>query len=188
MKNIYTQGWELCLETQFLHQNRFRRRAYICSPLRSECESEVLLNIRAARAYMYYAAVRLGCLSRAPHAYLPMLLCDADRTERGIALEFGLNLLGRSDIVLVCGDRISEGMAGEIVRAAVSGLEIQVFHDKLHPVVRKIVEESGGDLQRVVFRQEHPLLSLSAAEICAWAYARADMLVNEGVTGDALSI
>lgn len=188
MKNIYSQGWELCLEAQFLQGNRFRRSAYICSPLRAECESGILLNMRAARAYMFYATARLGCIARAPHAYLPMLLCDAEKNERELALKFGLDLLGISDIMLVCGDCISEGMKGEIVRAAMSTHEIHVFHDKVYPAVRKIVEESGGNLQSVAFRREHPMLSLSAAEICALAYARADRSVNEGVARDALSI
>ena len=180
MKNIYSQGWELCLEAQFLQENRFRKRAYICSPLRSECTNGALLNMRAARAYMFYAAVRLGFLARAPHAYLPMLLCDANKNERRLALEFGLELLGISDVMLVCGNRISEGMAGEIARSAALGLEIHVFHERLYPAVRHIVEDQGGDTQKVFFRRGHPLLALSAAEICAWAYATADRLAREG--------
>ena len=118
MKNIYSQGWELCLEAQFLNENKYRRRAYICSPLRAEQNREIMLNMRAARAYMFYAAVRLGFLARAPHAYLPMLLCDANKNERRLALEFGLELLGISDVMLVCGDHISEGMAGEMLYRA----------------------------------------------------------------------
>ena len=169
MKNIYSQGWELCLEAQFLNENKYRRRAYICSPLRAEQNSEIMLNMRAARAYMFYAAVRLGFLARAPHAYLPMLLCDANKNERRLALEFGLELL-----------HISEGMASEIVRAARAGLEIQVFHDKVYPDVVRIVRESGGDGQRVLLRREHSLLSLSSAGICMWAYAPADRLAREG--------
>ncbi len=180
MKNIYSQGWELCLEAQFLNENKYRRRAYICSPLRAEQNNEIMLNIRAARAYMFYVAVKLGFLARAPHAYLPMLLCDANKNERRLALEFGLELLGISDVMLVCGDHISEGMAGEIVRAARAGLEIQVFHDKVYPDVVRIVRESGGDGRRVLLRREHSLLSLSSAGICMWAYAPANRLAREG--------
>lgn len=180
MKNIYSQGWELCLEAQFLQENRCRKRAYICSPLRSACTSEVLLNMRAARAYMFYAAVQLGYLTRAPHACLPMLLCDMDLGERKLALSFGLALLECSDVMLVCGDRISEGMAGEIARAAALGLEIHVFHGVVYPAVKHIVEEQGGDTRKVFFNRGHSLLSLPAAEICAWAYAPADRLASEG--------
>lgn len=180
MKNIYSQGWELCLEAQFLQENRCRKRAYICSPLRSACASEVLLNMRAARAYMFYAAVQLGYLTRAPHACLPMLLCDMNPGERKLALSFGLALLECSDVMLVCGDRISEGMAGEIARAAVLGLEIHVFYDGIYSSVKRIVRERGGDTGNVLFKRGHPLLSLPAAEICMWAYASADKLANEG--------
>ena len=180
MKNIYGQEWELRLETQFLQENEFRRRAYICSPLKSKSLDEVLLNMRAARAYMFYAAVRFGCLARAPHAYLPMLLCDANAEERKLALSFGLELLGCSDTMLVCGDRISDGMAGEIAKAAAAGLEIQVFHGGVYSAVRHIVQKSGGDMQKVSYRRGHSLLALPAAGICAWAYACADRLASEG--------
>lgn len=45
--------------------------------------------------------------ARAPHAFLPMLLCDGVPSERAIALKFGIELLERSDVLLVCGNRIS---------------------------------------------------------------------------------
>ena len=41
MKNIYTENWEKELEEQFLKIDRFRKRAYICSPLSAETADEV---------------------------------------------------------------------------------------------------------------------------------------------------
>ena len=46
----------------------------------------MLRNMHSARAYMYYAMEKMGYAARAPHAYLPMLLCDRVPSERAIAL------------------------------------------------------------------------------------------------------
>ncbi len=45
------------------------------------------------KEYMHYAAKEMGLAARAPHAYLPMLLCDRIPNERALALQFGLRLL-----------------------------------------------------------------------------------------------
>ena len=74
--------------------------------------------MRTARAYMFYALKKMGMCARAPHAFLPMLLCDKVPSERAIALKFGIELLERSDVLLVCGNRISNGMKSEIANAA----------------------------------------------------------------------
>ena len=110
----YHESWERELDRQFLKNDRYRKRAYICSPLSGSTAEEELSNIWRARAYMLYARTMLGYLARAPHAYLPMLLCDHVAAERALALQFGLQLLEQSEVLLICGDRISRGMKGEI--------------------------------------------------------------------------
>ena len=114
--NIFTDNWESRLESQFLKNNRCCKKVYICSPLSAETDEEMLSNMRNARAYMYYAMIVMGYAARAPHAYLPLLLCDEIPAERAIALRFGLEILEQSDIMLVCGNRLSNGMRGEIVK------------------------------------------------------------------------
>lgn len=52
----------------------------------------------------------------APHAYLPMILCDNIPSDRALALQFGPELLKDSDILLICGNRISR-MRGEVAHA-----------------------------------------------------------------------
>lgn len=59
----------------------------------------------------------MGMNASAPHAYLPMILCDNIPSDRALALQFGLELLKGSDILLICGNRISSGMRGEIAHA-----------------------------------------------------------------------
>ena len=94
---------------QFLKNDRCKKRAYICSPLSAVTDEEMVENIKIARAYMYYAMKKMGMNASAPHAYLPMLLCDKVPADRSIALQFGLELLEESDVLLICGNRISSG-------------------------------------------------------------------------------
>ena len=70
MNTIFTENWEQRLETQFLKNDRCRKRAYICSPLSAEAEEDFLRNMHAARAYMYYASEKMGM-----YAGHRMLIC-----------------------------------------------------------------------------------------------------------------
>ena len=139
-------GFDQKLERQFLKPNRHLKKVYVCSPY-SDPDPEVQLdNMRRARLYMLYANEHMGYLARAPHAYLPMLVCDGIPTERAMALRFGLELLERSDLLLVCGTTLSKGMKGEITHAAKLGIPIQVFlcggAEAGYP--DRCIEEAGG--------------------------------------------
>ena len=126
-------GFDQKLEQQFLKPNRHQKKAYVCSPY-SNPDLEVQLdNMSRARLYMLYANEHMGYLARAPHAYLPMLVCDGIPTERAMALRFGLELLERSDLLLVCGTTLSKGMKGEITHAAKLGIPIIWYHTDAHP-------------------------------------------------------
>lgn len=60
----YHESWERELDRQFLKNDRYRKRAYICSPLSGSTAEEELSNIWRARAYMLYARTMLGYGSR----------------------------------------------------------------------------------------------------------------------------
>ena len=145
MNNIFADNWALDLEKQFLRDNRCRRRAYICSPLSAETEDGLIQNMHNARAYMYYAATQMNLYARAPHAYLPMILCDHIPSERSLALWFGLRLLEESHIILVCGNRLSHGMRGEISHAISLNMPIITFDEGIYHEVQKIVTQQGGN-------------------------------------------
>ena len=70
-----------------------------------------------------------GCRAVATHAYLPLLLDDNDPAERELALEFGIKLLATCDALIVCGARITSGMAGEIKKAMELGIPILFLED-----------------------------------------------------------
>lgn len=115
MDNIYHQYWQQELMYQLASADRCRKRAYVCSPFRADTREQCEKNLRTARAYMFYANKKMNMNAAAPHAYMPLLLCDEIPAERAIALRFGLEILEQSDVMLVCGNRLSNGMRGEIV-------------------------------------------------------------------------
>lgn len=165
--NIFPINWEQFLDSTFLHRNPCRRRAYICSPLSDASEEGMLANIKAAKAYMFYSNTRLKMVARAPHAYLPFLLCDDIPAERAIALQFGLKLLEQSDVLLVCGNRISKGMEGEIAKAAALKIPIQVFDAEAYVQVKKIVTRNGADKKLVELKCNDWPMGSSQPTSCA---------------------
>lgn len=160
MDTIFTENWEQRLEAQFLKNDRCRRRAYVCSPLSAEDDAGFLRNMHAARAYMYYASEKMGMYARAPHAYLPMLLCDRLPSERALALEFGLSLLEGSEVILICGNRLSSGMKGEIAHAALCQMPMAVFDEGLYHEVQKEVTGYGGNKRCVQLDRENAVMGL----------------------------
>lgn len=150
---------EQFLAYQFMDQDDQRKRAYICSPLSAKTDEEFVKNMHRAREYMHYAAKEMGLAARAPHAYLPMLLCDRIPNERALALQFGLRLLEESDILLVCGDRISLGMQGEILHAISIKLPIITFSHLMYLKVCEYMKKENGDLELVGIDENHPFMT-----------------------------
>lgn len=150
---------EQFLAHQFVCRHDMRGRVYICSPLSAKSETESVENMYRARAYMYYADKEMGKLARAPHAYLPMLLCDRVPDERALALQFGLRLLEESDILMVCGDRISMGMKGEILHAISIKIRILTFSKPMYKKVCEYVKKENGDMEMVDLDENHPFMA-----------------------------
>lgn len=160
MENIYYEGWEQELVYQFLPNDRCRKRAYVCSPLSADTEEGIVQNMQAARAYMFYAMKKMGMNASAPHAYLPMILCDNIPSDRALALRFGLELLKGSDVLLVCGNWISSGMRGEIAHAARLKMPVVTFDESIYLEVQKELTKRGCDKRNVRLDREHSLMGL----------------------------
>ncbi len=139
MKNIFDGCWETECEELFQSHAADKVRAYICSPLRADSVKETRANMQRAKAYMLYAHEATGIYAYAPHAYLPVLISDENPSQRKLALQFGKTMLTFSDAVYVCGERISEGMKGEIIYAAKLGKKIIVFNAKVFAEARYIL-------------------------------------------------
>ena len=162
MENIYYEGWEQELVYQFLPNNRCRKRAYICSPLSADTNEGIAQNMQAARAYMFYAMKKMGMNASAPHAYLPMLLCDNVPSDRALALQFGLELLKGSDILLICGTQISNGMHGEIAHAIRLKMPMIAFDEEVYLEVQKELTKRGCDKRKVRLDRENFLMGFSS--------------------------
>lgn len=149
MENIYHQYWQQEQMYQIISPDRCRKRAYVCSPFSADTREQTEQNMRVARAYMFYANKKMNMNAGAPHAYLPLLLCDEIPSERALALRFGLELLEQSDVMLVCGNRLSNGMRGEIAKATMLRTPIIVFDEKLYLEVQKLVTQNNGNKKSV---------------------------------------
>ena len=168
MHNIFElccEGYDKLLERQFQKPDRTKKKVYICSPFSDPDPDKQRDNMRRARLYMLYANEHMGYLARAPHAYLPMLVCDRIPAERVMALRFGLELLEMSDMLLVCGTELSKGMKGEISHAVKLGIPIMTFDDDLYIQVRKLVTKTGASKHLVSMDRNHTVLGLGQALI-----------------------
>ena len=168
MHNIFElccEGYDKLLERQFQKPDCTRKKVYVCSPFSDPDADKQQENMRRARLYMLYANEHMGYLARAPHAYLPMLVCDKIPAERAMALRFGLELLEQSDMLLVCGTELSKGMKGEITHAAKLGIPIKVFDDELYVQTRKVVTKAGATKHLVTLDRNHAVLGLGQALI-----------------------
>ncbi len=93
---------------------------YVCSPLRGNVER----NIYKAIGYSKYI-YRHGGIPLAPHVIFTTFLDDNDPRDRAAGMEMGLELLAICDELWAFGDKVSEGMAGEIAAAEELGLRVK---------------------------------------------------------------
>ncbi len=93
---------------------------YVCSPLRGDVER----NIYKAIGYSKYI-YRHGGIPLAPHVIFTTFLDDNDPRDRAAGMEMGLELLAICDELWAFGDKVSEGMAGEIAAAEELGLRVK---------------------------------------------------------------
>lgn len=107
--------------------------AYICSPLSSPSQKEILHNMEMARFYMERMTELYHCRSMASHAYLPLMLDDTVPREREAALRIGKELMSLCDILIICGRLISSGMAGEIQTAFFRGMGVYWYDGPAKP-------------------------------------------------------
>lgn len=99
---------------------------YVCSPLRGDIEGNL------KRAYEYGQFVyRQGCVPVIPHLRLAKVLDDNKPEDRKKGIEIGLRHLELCDEIWVFGERISEGMAGEIEKAKALGKPIRYFTETM---------------------------------------------------------
>ena len=105
---------------------------YICSRYKGT-NNEVVKNIQLARIYSRMAWEK-GFFPIAPHLYLPQILADDSKTERGAALKLGLKALEKCSQLWVFGRNFSKGMKAEIERAQELKKPIKYFDEYGEPL------------------------------------------------------
>ena len=98
----------------------FRPVVYICSPYRGDEET----NTENAKKYCSMA-VKRNAIPFAPHLLYPMFM--SEESERDLSLYMGLVMLDKCAEVWVFGERITEGMRGEIERAEMRKKKVRYF-------------------------------------------------------------
>lgn len=96
------------------------KKIYVCSPYAGPTEEAIVKNTDfAKKACRYVLGVNETepLMPIAPHLLFPQFMDDSVPKERGIALNFGLNLIMACEEMWVFGDTMSEGMAAEIAFA-----------------------------------------------------------------------
>ncbi|MGF7142404.1 hypothetical protein HNQ56_000822 [Anaerotaenia torta] len=110
-------------------RSNYRPLVYICSPYAGNEE----WNTMKAREYSRFA-VNNRTIPIAPHLLFPQFMDEA--TERELAMFMNMVVLGRCAELWVFGDRISEGMAAEILRAKWKRMRIRYFTEDYKEVTR----------------------------------------------------
>ena len=134
-------------------------RVYICSPLGADTEAEIFCNMRAAGGYAGYVIKKMQYFATAVHAYLPFFYNDKIPKQREEAMNMGMQVLKDSQILMVCGNRISKGMKEEIKYAIKNHKEIVVFNQNVFDDVVKLVSESGEREFNIQYNPDHPTLA-----------------------------
>ena len=116
------------------------KKAYICSPLSAPDTKGVSHNMDMARFYMERMQVLYHCRTFASHVYIHLMLDDSIPEERETALRIGMELMELCDILIICGRRVSSGMAGEIKEAFAKGMEVYWYDSEEKPFELRTIE------------------------------------------------
>lgn len=126
---------------------------YICSPLSAPTEQGIRKNMEKAAYYAGLISGVTGCRAIAPHSFLPEYLDDNIPEEREAALAFGLSILKLSKAVIVCGNRISSGMRGEIKMAGELNIPAYALIESASGItLAKIMQEARTNEMQVCKR------------------------------------
>lgn len=106
---------------------------YVASPLSAPTKEGIVENAKKALGYMdkVYNCERFGRafegkvrVPYAPHAFITEFLDDTIPEQRALAIEFCNRMLSHTNVLVWCGDEITDGMQNEIDAARNAGKPI----------------------------------------------------------------
>lgn len=98
--------------------NLRNKRVYLSAPLRASSEAAKENSILKVKEYDQILNNTFQCEVIAPHLLFYGMYDDNIPTEREKMLEEGLKLLRTCDAMVICSDRITDGMLREMIEAA----------------------------------------------------------------------
>lgn len=100
---------------------------YVASPLNAPTKKEIKKNMAKARKYEAVLNLLSGSRNRAIQGYVPALLDDNIPEEREMGLNMGLELLDKSDAIILCGNKLTNGMYTELKKSITKNKKIFVL-------------------------------------------------------------
>jgi hypothetical protein len=101
------------------------KKIYVCSPLKGD----IMNNVRKAQLYSKFVA-SLGHIPYTPHIYFTIFFDDTKEEERCTCMKLALEWLVQCDELWFFGDKITEGMKGEIDLAKKLGIETKAINSE----------------------------------------------------------
>lgn len=117
------------------------KKIYVCSPFSGDIKN----NVEKAKEYCEYVVKGCGAIPIAPHIYFTQFLDDTIPEEREFGTVAGLELLSECDELWYFGDKISKGMAAEIIAAKEQGIEVRYISDS--EMINMLNQKGGMELE-----------------------------------------
>lgn len=106
---------------------KYYKLGYVASPLNAPTKAGINHNMKMARRYEAVLNMITKSRNRAVQGYMPIILDDNIPSERNLALEMGQKMLVQSDAIILCGTRLSQGMAAELKTAIENDIVVFVL-------------------------------------------------------------
>jgi hypothetical protein len=108
-----------------IENNKKKKIVFICSPFAGDIEG----NTKRARRYGYFAVIK-NAVPIIPHLMYPQFLDENDPEERQMGIDMGLILLSKYHEIWVFGDKLSQGMSKEVMKARQWNIAIRYFSNE----------------------------------------------------------
>ena len=103
---------------------------YVASKLNAPTKRNIKHNMEKARTYEKVLNQITGTRNKAIHGYVPAFLDEAIEEERQLGLQMGLQLLSKSDAIILCGTKLTNGMNAELKLAVKQDKKVFILKGK----------------------------------------------------------
>ena len=105
----------------------YYKLGYVASPLNAPTKMGIRKNMKKARIYESCLNLITNSRNRAIQGYVPALLDDHIKEEREMGLDMGLKMLEKSDAIILCGKKLTNGMYAELKLAVEQNKRVYIL-------------------------------------------------------------